>query len=1614
MPDTSSTTTFRADISSLKAAMKAAQRAVSTASAEFKAATAGLDSWSSSADGLEAKLKQLKTTLDAQNKVLELQKQELAKTEAEYGKNSAAADRVRQAILKQEAAIKKTESSIKTYEQSLEKVESSSNKLETTIDQQTSKLEELKEAYKSAKLDGNAEDAEMYANAIKDLSARLKENKKAMADVDREADELDASLEDAGDAAEDASDGFTVMKGALANLAADGFRMAIRAAKDFAKTVFEVGSSFESSMSEVGAISGAQGEELDKLKDKAKEMGETTVFSATESADAMKYMAMAGWSSEDMLGGLEGIMNLAAASGADLATTSDIVTDALTAMGYQASDAGQLADVMAAASSNANTNVELMGATFQYAAPIIGALGMNMEDAAVAIGLMANAGIKGQKSGTALRSILTRLSAPPKEAAEEMEKLGISLTDDEGKMKSLNDVMGDLRQAFSNLGETEQTEAAKHLAGAEAMSGLLAIVNAAPEDFDRLTEAVQNSEGAAQQMAETMNDNVQGQLTLLKSNVEGKMIKVFEEASPAIQKATKDISRSIDKINWDAVADAVGKVAQAFADFVRYCVDNSETVKGVLIGIGTAVSTAFVVTEVSAFTTALGNLLPAVTALASPAGLVAAAFGAVAFAFTKAREKSDEYIQATYGLSSADQEVIDSAESLKKSYDDLNASRQASADSVNAEFDHIEELKKEYNSLTDSNGNVKEGYAERADFILNELARAMGVERSDIEATITKHNDLGTAIDQLIQKKKAEAMISATQDEYTEAIHKRKEALDTFTQAQATYTQAQDTYNQSVAESGAVFDEYQQMLTTAPASADKFYWANQQVIEGQRTAKQAVEEAAQGLSDAESAYVGYSATIANWESLSQAAASGSSAAIDQALQNISNNFITAETGTAETLQRQLDNFTTQYENMKTAVETGMPGVTEAQVSAAKNMVDAAQNELDNLSKKSGDAGKKAGSEVASGLSTSAGQVEKAARSATSKGANAATKESKKYQNAGKAGAQAEGKGIASAQSQVTSASTKVADAGADAAKKEAPKMNAAGQYTAIQYVTGVNSKQGEASSAGSNVANNAKSGAGSVDATEQGKNFGQGFVNGILSKISAARSAGSQMAAAAQGGMKKTGGEGSPWKTTHLSGEFFVEGFIEGIAAQEKSLVTTVKGLVNTVIDIMSKASLGAYSQAGQEAAAAYSQGFSNKLAYFTARATYKNNEKLKEFDKEVTKIQTASNKASAKLQAASNKKQKKLQAEIDKWTKAKNEDKKKKAKKKLDDEKDAVKKAIKESEKNYKSAISTVNTMKSQYQTASQQFLSELNTAMSQYQQKANELVESTINGISDKYQTKYDELINKQNSLIDKMKSAGSLFDISGAGVITVNDIKAQTKQITEYAQKLQTIKGKVSAELFDEITTFDMKEGSAYLDQLLALSAKDLGEYNKAYTEKLKAAQSAAEKIYKNDFSTLASTYSKELDTAFKGLPAQLEQLGKDAMTGFVNGIKSNTDYMATGIKEYINALVDEVKKDLKIKSPSKVMFQLGEYTGEGFADGISSTAKMVRQAMSEIASPLSYDTSGASNVVDMFRSGTPGSVTNNYHLVQNNSSPKPLTALETYQARRQQIALVKAFA
>lgn len=301
------------------------------------------------------------------------------------------------------------------------------------------------------------------------------------------------------------------------------------------KDTVETYKDFEAAMSQVKAISGATGTDFAKLTNKAKEMGATTKFTAAESAEAFNYMAMAGWKAGDMLDGIEGILSLAAASGEELATTSDIVTDALTAFRMKASEAGHFSDVLAAAASSANTTVSGMGETFKYAGSMAGALGYSIQDVALMTGLMANSGIKGTMSGTALNSIFTRLSTNTNGAADAMSDLGIEFFTSEGNARALSAVMGELRAATVNMSAEQKSQLANTIAGTEAQKGLLAILNASEKDYNELAEAINNADGAAAHMSETMLDNLQGSITLLQSAVDGVKISFGERVSPYVR-----------------------------------------------------------------------------------------------------------------------------------------------------------------------------------------------------------------------------------------------------------------------------------------------------------------------------------------------------------------------------------------------------------------------------------------------------------------------------------------------------------------------------------------------------------------------------------------------------------------------------------------------------------------------------------------------------------------------------------------------------------------------------------------------------------------------------------------------------------------------------------------------------------------------------------------------------------------------------------------------------------------------------------------------------------------------------------------------------------------------
>ena len=582
----------------------------------------------------KAKLESLDETVDktseeykGQVKVLQILEQSLENETQKQKANEIALSRMRVELNNSQTAMDKTAKELDQLEKSMSESEEAAKKansaygiLKSTIEQQENELKSLKNEYKNVILEQGKESdsAKKLSSKIQDLSKNLKDNKTKLKDTEKAADDLETSMKDLAASTKKPIDGFKTFETALGNVIATVVQKAIDKLKELIKQTIDVGAKFDTAMSKVSAISGAKGDELLKLREKAKEMGASTKYTASEAAEAFNYMAMAGWTTEEMLEGISGVLNLAASSGTDLAETTDIVTDAMTAMGYSAGDAGHFADVLAAASANANTNVLKMGQTFQYAAPVLGALKYNIEDAALAIGLMADSGIKADKAGTALRSILTRLAAPPKDCANAMMELGISLTDAQGNMRPLKDVINDLRTSFSGLTEEEKASFAKAIAGKEAMSGLLSIVNTSKAKYDQLTGAISNCDGAADNMANTMLDNVEGGFTRLKSNFESTQIAIYEKFEPALRKATEFLNNLVGALQFviDHSAEfeaALGGIAAGVATYLAVF-KGASIIKGFATAIGT-VTTAIDLLTIAISLNPLGAALVAVAAL---------------------------------------------------------------------------------------------------------------------------------------------------------------------------------------------------------------------------------------------------------------------------------------------------------------------------------------------------------------------------------------------------------------------------------------------------------------------------------------------------------------------------------------------------------------------------------------------------------------------------------------------------------------------------------------------------------------------------------------------------------------------------------------------------------------------------------------------------------------------------------------------------------------------------------------------------------------------------------------------------------------------------------------
>lgn len=656
---------FTADTHEYNEGLSKAGAATKELNNALKLADSELKNNGDNIEGLRKKHSLLQEKLSVTQEKEELVNQKLQKAIEIFGENSAEAQKNRTEILKLKNEEEKLRGEIgdcnkriEEYTAVMKENQTASKRLSDEIKNQEDKLQDLKKQYINVVLEHgkNSKEAKSLSKEMKDLNGELKDNKQKLSDATEQAGEFADALEDADrKASSAATGGFTIFKGVVADLVSNGIQKGIEELKNLSLSAVDTGMTFTSSMSNVKALSGATAEEMEALTEKAEEMGKKTSFTASQSADALGYMALAGWNTEEMLDGIDGVLNLAAASSMDLATASDIVTDAMTAFGMSADETNRFVDVLAATSTSSNTTVEMLGQSFKYVGAICGAMGYSIEDAGVALGMMANSGIKAEQAGTSLRSLLTRLSTNAGASANSLgaldiltQRLGVSFYDSSGNARDLSDVLVETRAAWAGLNVEEQVNYAKKMAGQEAMTGFLALMSdgaisiesvataidsmgydidalgvsvsdlqtlyksygdetavatalmnqfsMTQEDADQVTQllgasltqqttswdslsnAINNSSGAASEMSDTILDNLQGDVTLMESALDGLKISIFDD----VESPLRDVVQGITNDVIPAAEDMIGNIK----DGIEWAKEHRSTLEGVALVLG--------------------------------------------------------------------------------------------------------------------------------------------------------------------------------------------------------------------------------------------------------------------------------------------------------------------------------------------------------------------------------------------------------------------------------------------------------------------------------------------------------------------------------------------------------------------------------------------------------------------------------------------------------------------------------------------------------------------------------------------------------------------------------------------------------------------------------------------------------------------------------------------------------------------------------------------------------------------------------------------------------------------------------------------------------------------
>ena len=1123
-----STMKFKIDTTDFNAGMKQIKEALADVNREFRVATAGMGKWQQSSDGVEAKISQLTDQIELYRAQQKLLNQVLEEAKEKFGENSFEADQYKDKVADVTVKLKKEQTDkLAKMREEQNKTISAFDQLTQEIADQQKKVDDLKNAYKSSIVGNNPEETERLAKELAEASSKLADMKQRMADATNAANALDASL---GKVTEEQTQSISKYK-ELNNEIAEQQQKVDDLKEEYASAVLQYGKNSTEAQElakQLKALSTELADNKKKMND-ADKAADNLDQSIDEAGESAKTAANGGFTV------LKGALANLVSQGINR-LLDGFKTLTKNALDYQKSiESYEIAfSTLTGSAEKASSMVGRLG-------EIVKQTPFDMPTLADATNLLMNYGFTADEA-------IDKMMMLGDISQGNSEKLGrVALA--YGQMNSAGKVLlQDLKQmieaGFNPLQEISDRTG-------ESMASLYDRISKGTISVDEINEAFVRATSAGGKYYQSMNkqsQSFQGRMEALQEQINNTLGKTFE---PLLRKLSDRLLPRVTKLikNMDT-----SKMAKGLADFgekaieaFEWIVANGNRVIEVLHGIAVAFVTykavSIISSVVGAFQTLIGAIKTGQTVMMAlntafgltPVGLLATGVAGLVGTLAMLAKRNQEALESQHGLNAEQQAAIDKVSELTSTYYDLNEARKDQLADINTEFGHLEELKTEYNGLIDSNGKVKEGYEDRAKFILTTLAEAMGMELKDLQKLIDKNGQLGESIDKVIEKKKAEALLAANEQLYNQALKERATALTELADAQKVVEDAEKTYTDAQEESKKVMEEFNRLIGDGRLdAARKYYDANQSIINGEAIAKQAYEDSKKKVEEAELAWLGYNNTIKNYEGLAAAIISGDADKINEAMANMTYNFITAENGNRESLERQVENYKINLENLELAIDNGTPYVTEKMVNQAKSMVEAAEAELDKLPPEASAKGTKAGEDFANSMGSK--------KDLTLKNAQDLVKQAEI--------------GITPAIDLLNETGAEAGGEFGDEVASKTNKDNAkkAGEALAKKSVDGAKSENGEEGGA-----------------TTSGKNFTQGFINGIKNEGLGTTlwNAAKNLAKKALDALKAGQQEGSPSKLTRQSGIFFGQGYELGILDMIKPVTSAASNLARQAADAL-------------------------------------------------------------------------------------------------------------------------------------------------------------------------------------------------------------------------------------------------------------------------------------------------------------------------------------------------------------------------------------------------------------------------------------------------------------